>query len=498
MSRSLALFIGLLVFSGVFSYLLFGLPRLSTKRAVLATGAMTLLLIGLVAVTTPFAVTAPLMGVAALLAGHGGWWLGRRSQRDRRRGRARTPDRTGRGPDRRRSAPAYHDAPSAVAAQVPAARPVGDPAGGATPAVPFTAAAPSAASLPMANDAGTPAPGATPAPANATQPVPATGLPMADLQRTRLGRYRIDRAIGRGSMGAVFLGMDPMLGRQVAIKTLALGQEFDGAELVEAKQRFFREAETAGRLQHRDIVTIYDAGEDQDLAYIAMEFLKGHDLQRHTVPTQLLPLPVVLRIGARVADALAYAHSQGVVHRDVKPANVMLHQPTGAVKVTDFGIARITDATRTRTGMVLGTPSFMSPEHLSGQRVDGRTDLYSLGVMLFQLLTAELPFQADSMAKLMYRIANDEAPDVRTLRPELPAELAAVVARALAKNPAARYADGGLMAADLRAIDAAGAGTLWPANPMVAEAGPAASEGTAAFDATVRFVRDESGHNSTS
>ena len=179
--------------------------------------------------------------------------------------------------------------------------------------------------------------------------------------RATLGRYRIDRQLGRGSMGAVYLGHDPKIGRQVAIKTMALSQEFDGAELAEARARFFREAETAGRLQHRDIVTIFDAGEDQDLAYIAMEFLKGHDLQRYTRAAQLLPVPVVLGTVARVAEALAYAHSQGVVHRDIKPANVMIDPQTECVKVTDFGIARITDASRTRTGMVLGTPSYMSP-----------------------------------------------------------------------------------------------------------------------------------------
>ena len=303
---------------------------------------------------------------------------------------------------------------------------------------------------------------------------PGQGLAMADLHRTSLGRYRIDRAIGRGSMGAVYLGHDPMLGRQVAIKTMALGREFDGAELQETKQRFFREAETAGRLQHRDIVTIYDVGEEQDLAYIAMEFLKGHDLQRHTQPSHLLPVPVVLRLAGRVAEALAYAHSQGVVHRDIKPANVMIHLPTGAVKVTDFGIARVTDATRTRTGMVLGTPSFMSPEHLAGLSVDGRSDLYSLGVMLFQLLTGQLPFQAESMAKLMYKIANEPAADIRSLRPELPAALGEVIGRLLQKNPATRPPDGQALAAELRAIEQA---LSPPAGEAPLESAPAPGTG---------------------
>jgi serine/threonine-protein kinase len=310
--------------------------------------------------------------------------------------------------------------------------------------------------------------------------------------RAQLGRYRIDRQLGRGAMGAVYLGQDPKIGRPVAIKTMALTQEFDGAELAEARARFFREAETAGRLQHRDIVTIFDAGEDQDLAYIAMEFLKGNDLQRYTQGAHLLPVPVVLRIVARVGEALAYAHSQGVVHRDIKPANVMVELPTDTVKVTDFGIARITDSSRTRTGMVLGTPSYMSPEQMAGRRVDGRSDLYSLGVMLFQLLTGRLPHQADSMAKLMYQIANDPAPDIRTLRADLPEPLANVVALALEKRPEVRYADGHQLAADLRTIASAYA-------PLADAAGtpeappPPESDG---FAATVKFSRDDPRHNS--
>ena len=334
------------------------------------------------------------------------------------------------------------------------------------------------------------APAAKAAGAPESQPAsrPASQAP----DRATLGRYRIDRQLGRGAMGAVYLGHDPKIGRQVAIKTMALSQEFDGAELAEARARFFREAETAGRLQHRDIVTIFDAGEDQDLAYIAMEFLRGNDLQRHTREAQLLPIPVVLRTMARVAEALAYAHSQGVVHRDIKPANVMIDLEADSVKVTDFGIARITDSSRTRTGMVLGTPSYMSPEQMAGRRVDGRSDLYSLGVMLFQLLTGRLPHQADSMAKLMYQIANDPAPDIRSLRPELPEALANVVTLALEKRPEVRYADGKQLAADLRTIAAAYAPVPAAVKPAT-DAGPPESDG---FAATVKFSRTDPGHNS--
>jgi len=269
------------------------------------------------------------------------------------------------------------------------------------------------------------------------------GVPM-------LGRYQIDREIGKGAMGVVYLGRDPKIGRVVAIKTLALGQEFEGDALIDARARFFREAETAGRLQHPNIVTIFDAGEEHDLAYIAMEFLKGQDLTQACGQDQLLPVPTVLSIAARVADALDYAHAHNVVHRDIKPANIMFDSGTGAVKVTDFGIARITDSSKTRTGLVLGTPSFMSPEQLAGKKVDGRSDLYSLGITLFQLLTGTLPLRGASMTELMHKIASVEAPDVRQLRPELSAAVAKVVALSLQKRPEARYQTGRQFAADLR------------------------------------------------
>lgn len=312
--------------------------------------------------------------------------------------------------------------------------------------------------------------------------------------RDRLGRYQVERLLGRGAMGAVVLGRHADTGRLVAIKTLSLSREFSGDELTEARQRFFREAEAARRLQHPDIVAVCDAGEDEGLAYIAMEYVTGHDLQPYTQASQWLPLPLVVHIGRRVANALAHAHSQGVVHRDIKPANVMIDLEAGVVKVTDFGIARITDACSTRTGIVLGTPSYMSPEQLSGQRVDGRSDLYSLGVMLFQLLTGVLPHRAESMARLMYGIVNEVAPDVRTLRPEVPPALASVLAQALAKSPAARHADGLQMAATL---DAAAA--LWPGHTLTLPDGATPSTAAPerdAFAATVKLSRLDPGHNS--
>ncbi len=272
------------------------------------------------------------------------------------------------------------------------------------------------------------------------------------VEKPMLGRYQVEKELGKGAMGVVYLGKDPKIGRVVAIKTMALSQEFDGDELVDARERFFREAETAGRLQHPYIVTIYDAGEEHDLAYIAMEFLKGKDLLDYCKDGNLLPMQRVVSIVERVAGALSYAHKNSVVHRDIKPANVMYEHSSDTVKVTDFGIARITDSSKTKTGMVLGTPSFMSPEQLAGKKVDGRSDLYSLGVMLFQMLAGVLPFRGDSMAELMYKIANEDAPDIRIIRAEIPQKLADIVAMSLSKRPETRYQDGDQFAADLKAV----------------------------------------------
>ena len=310
-------------------------------------------------------------------------------------------------------------------------------------------------------------------------------LDSGGVEKPMLGRYQVEKELGKGAMGVVYLGKDPKIGRVVAIKTMALSREFAGEELADARERFFREAETAGRLQHQNIVTIFDAGEEHDLAYIAMEFLKGRDLVEFCKTGQLLPVAQVLSITARVAQALGYAHQQHVVHRDIKPANIMYELESDTVKVTDFGIARVTDSSKTKTGMVLGTPSYMSPEQLAGKHVDGRSDLYSLGVMLFQMLVGALPFRGDSMAELMFKIANEEAADVRTLRPDLPAEVARIVATALHKNPDERYQTGALFAADLLLVSQQQAGRSEPAAvpPQVVSA--LAEEKTVAFEATI-------------
>lgn len=308
-------------------------------------------------------------------------------------------------------------------------------------------------------------------------------LDSGGVEKPMLGRYRVEKELGKGAMGVVYLGRDPKIGRMVAIKTLALSSEFEGSELVDVRERFFREAETAGRLQHPNIVTIFDAGEEHDLAFIAMEFLPGRDLVEFARAGNLLPVATVLSIGEQVATALDHAHRQQVVHRDIKPANVMFDAATQSVKVTDFGIARITGSSKTKTGMVLGTPSFMSPEQLAGLHVDGRSDLYSLGVMLFQLLTGSLPLKGDSMAALMYQIANQPAPSVRSLRPELPQALADVLDRALAKSPADRYQSGAELAAQLRRCAPGDAAVATQPGPADAEDSP--------FEATQALPRDE-------
>ena len=286
-------------------------------------------------------------------------------------------------------------------------------------------------------------------PAVTPAPAPSAANTAVALESDHLGRYHLEREIGRGAMGIVYLGRDTAINRMVAIKAIPLASEFSDAELVEARARFFREAETAGRLNHPNIVTIYDVGEERGLAYIAMEYLKGRHLSDYAKSDNLMAPRKVLEIIGRTAEALGFAHKQQVVHRDIKPANLMYDPSTDVLKITDFGIARLSDSGSTRTGIVLGTPSFMSPEQLEGRNVTGRSDLFSLGVSLFQLLTGQLPFSADSMTGLMQQIAEAPHPSLRAFRPDLPPCVESIIDRALAKNPDARYDSGAQMAAAL-------------------------------------------------
>jgi serine/threonine-protein kinase len=266
-----------------------------------------------------------------------------------------------------------------------------------------------------------------------------------------LGRYRLLEPVGQGTTGCVYLARDPSINRLVAIKRIDLTLERDEKEVADARDRFRREAETTGRLSHPNIVTVYDMGESDGLAYIAMEYLKGNLMSRFTSPDTLLPARLVLELGALTANALDYAHSQNVIHRDIKPGNIMYDSVSGDLKITDFGIARLIDVKRTRTGVVLGTPSFMAPEQIEGGNVKGHTDLFALGVSLYELLTGRLPFRGNSMTKLMFVIVNEPHEPVSAVRPNLPVELDAIVDRALLKDPTARYRRGADMAADLRA-----------------------------------------------
>ncbi len=290
----------------------------------------------------------------------------------------------------------------------------------------------------------------TPAPRPARSPSAAEVAPAPVPAGRTLGRYELERVIGRGAMATVYLGRDPTINRRVAIKTLPLAEEFAESDLATARSHFLREAESAGRLNHPYIISIHDAGEDNNVAYLAMEYFEGKPLSHYAQLGRLLPPKVVFELMARAAEALHYAHTQNVVHRDVKPANLMYDLPSDRFKLTDFGIARLTDASRTRTGIILGTPSYMSPEQLSASKVSGQTDIYSLGVTMYHLLTGAPPFQADSIPRLMDKIVHHQHRPLSDIRDDLPTCADAILGRALAKDPADRYETGKAMALALR------------------------------------------------
>ena len=265
-----------------------------------------------------------------------------------------------------------------------------------------------------------------------------------------LGRYKILKELGRGAMGVVYLGKDPTIQRFVAIKTMRLDEIEDTNKLQAVKARFFLEAESTGRLSHPNIITIYDAGEEHGLGYIAMEVLEGTTLKEWSRKPNLMPAENVLSILATVADALDYAHQQGVVHRDIKPANVMLTKE-GLVKVMDFGIAKMSSSSKTQSDMVLGTPIYMSPEQVAGKKVDGRSDIFSLGVVMFELLTGRPPFAADHVSALLFAIAHTPHPFLTVLRPGLSPLVQEVLDRALQKDAVQRPRRANEFAQQLRA-----------------------------------------------
>jgi tRNA A-37 threonylcarbamoyl transferase component Bud32 len=269
----------------------------------------------------------------------------------------------------------------------------------------------------------------------------------------RFGRYEVIAEVGRGAMGVVYKARDPKIDRFVAVKTISLSGQ-NPQEEREYRERFFHEAQAAGRLLHPGIVTIFDTGEDPEshIAFIVMEFIAGQSLdQLLSEKTKKLPLDTALRLSEELAEALDHAHGQGVVHRDMKPANILV-TPESHAKIADFGIAKVNLAHLTIPGRVLGTPAYMSPEQLEGEPVDKRSDLFSLGAILYHMVTGYGPFQGNSATTVCFKVANRDPLRATAIDPDLPPELDSVIARALAKDPAQRYQRGLEFALDLREL----------------------------------------------
>ncbi len=266
---------------------------------------------------------------------------------------------------------------------------------------------------------------------------------------SQLGRYEVIGELGQGAMGVVYKAKDPLIDREVAIKTINLSLAMDEREEYEA--RFYQEAKAAGRLSHPNIVTIYDVGRSEDIAYIAMEYLQGQELRDILNETPLLPTSQVLDIIVQIARGLAYAHEHDIVHRDVKPSNVMIVRD-GHTKITDFGIARMASAAvRTQTGMVLGSPKYMSPEQVLGKEIDRRSDIFSLGVMLYEMLTGQVPFIGENINAIMYQTLNTIPAAPSSVNPAVPEMLDYIVAKAMAKDTDERYQNARDLADDLKA-----------------------------------------------
>ncbi|HWT78055.1 MAG TPA: serine/threonine-protein kinase, partial [Candidatus Methylomirabilis sp.] len=255
----------------------------------------------------------------------------------------------------------------------------------------------------------------------------------------RLGRYELLEEVGRGGMGVVFKARDPAIDRLVAIKLLRLDFLAGGSSITDASARFSREAQAVGQLSHPHIVTLYDAQQEGDLAYLVMEFVSGESLESLLRSGATFSLDRVCAIGIEACAALEHAHSRGVVHRDIKPANILV-QENGQVKVTDFGVAYVTKSTLTKPGQSLGTPSYMSPEQIEGKSVDGRSDLFSLGAVLYELCCNEKAFPGENITTVIYRILHTEPVPLFQLNSLFPSILDATIRKALAKDPAARYA----------------------------------------------------------
>jgi eukaryotic-like serine/threonine-protein kinase len=293
------------------------------------------------------------------------------------------------------------------------------------------------------------------------------------MEQPQLGRYVIESEIGRGAMGVVFKATDSVLQRLVAVKTVNMSLEKDHADKYEA--RFYQEARAAGGLNHPNIVTVYDAGKAGDVVYMAMEYIQGVELRSLFVEGQPMGVPQAIAIAAQVAEGLGYAHAAGVVHRDIKPANIMVVSD-GPVKITDFGIARMrASADLTQTGVMLGSPKYMSPEQVIGKRADHRSDIFSLGVILYEMLTGAAPFSGENVTALMYQIVNFAPPAPSSVNGAVPEMLDFIVAKMLAKPLEERYPDAREVARDLRECErnlAAPTSATQPMRPLGLAAGP--------------------------
>ena len=264
-----------------------------------------------------------------------------------------------------------------------------------------------------------------------------------------LGRYEIVAELGKGAMGVVYRANDPMLNRAVAIKTINMA-EAENEGVAEYEARFYQEAKAAGGLNHPNIVIIYDIGRSGNLVYMAMEYVEGKELRELLTEGQSLPVVQAVDIAAQVADGLAYAHQHHVIHRDIKPANILITSD-GRAKIADFGIARMRSAeTRTQTGVIMGSPKYISPEQVVGKRADHRSDIFSLGVILYQCLTGTTPFNGDGLSALMYQITNYDPPAPSTMNSQVPVMLDYIMAKVLNKAPESRYQSGSDFANDLR------------------------------------------------
>jgi serine/threonine protein kinase len=254
----------------------------------------------------------------------------------------------------------------------------------------------------------------------------------------RLGRYEIIEELGRGAMGVIYKAKDPAIGRLVAIKTIRLGDFTDPSHFEEVRSRLKREAQSAGALSHPNIITIFDVGEEEGLSYFAMELVEGANLERVIETNPQLDYATIVHIARQAADALGFAHQHGIVHRDIKPANIMLTQD-GRVKVADFGIAKVGSTKMTQPGTLLGSPSYMAPEHFLGRALDGRSDIFALGIVLYELVTGRPPFTAESLGTLSYKVVHEDVVPPIELRPDLDPRLNEVIVKALARDPARRF-----------------------------------------------------------